>query len=104
MKNEDGLLACSRLCMQKKIPCIHKECRLWIEHKDEQKIITRMKKMRKNGMSFRSISDDLERGGIRMTHMTVSNILRDEEKNKLKTRRVKEKIKSSFHQALNGYL
>jgi len=73
-----------------------------IEHKDEQKIITRMKKMRKSGMSFRSISDDLERGGIRKTHMTVSNILRDEEKNKLKIRRVKDKIKSSFLEQVNS--
>ena len=67
-----------------------------VENKEEQKIITRMKKMRKSGTSFRNISKELERDGIRMTHMTVSNILRDEEKNKLKTRRVKEKIKSSF--------
>ena len=73
-----------------------------IEHKDEQKIITRMKKMRKSGMSFRSISDDLKRGGIRKTHMTVSNILRDEEKNKLKIRRVKDKIKSSFLEQVNS--
>ena len=38
--------------------------------------------MRKSGMSYRNISKDLERDGIRLTHMTISNILRDEEKNK----------------------
>ena len=72
-----------------------------IENKDEQKIITRMKKMRRDGLSYRRIQKILEDDEIKMTHMTVSNILRDEEKNKLKTRRVKEKIKSSFLEEVN---
>ncbi len=72
-----------------------------IENKDEQKIITRMKKMRRDGLSYRRMQKVLEGDEIKMTHMTVSNILRDEEKNKLKTRRVKEKIKSSFLEEVN---
>jgi|TARA_Y100000310_G_scaffold245686_1_gene250708 hypothetical protein len=58
MKNEDGLLACSRLCMQKKIPCMQKECRLWIEHKDEQNC-TLISIYRNGRMTLREIADRL---------------------------------------------
>tara|TARA_Y100000296_G_C5175862_1_gene260031 strand:- start:1636 stop:1899 length:264 start_codon:yes stop_codon:yes gene_type:complete len=35
MKNTDGLLMCSRLCVHKKRPCQERECRLWIDYKNE---------------------------------------------------------------------
>lgn len=34
-KKEDGLLECSRRCMQLKTGCPAKDCRHWIEHEDE---------------------------------------------------------------------
>ena len=35
MKNQDGLLQCSRLCIKKDICCENDECKLWINYKDE---------------------------------------------------------------------
>ena len=35
MKNTDGLLRCSRLCIQQKRPCQERDCRLWIDYKNE---------------------------------------------------------------------
>ena len=58
MRNEDGLLECSRVCMRRDISCIHKECRLWIDHKDEQNCT--LISIYKNGrMTLREIADRL---------------------------------------------
>jgi len=35
MSYNNGLLACSQLCMQADICCQHKECRLWIDHEED---------------------------------------------------------------------
>ena len=32
---KDGLRSCSRQCMQKQKPCTEKECRLFIDYKEE---------------------------------------------------------------------
>jgi DNA-directed RNA polymerase sigma subunit (sigma70/sigma32) len=32
---KDGLLKCSRHCMNENIECDNKECRLWIDYKEE---------------------------------------------------------------------
>jgi len=58
MKNQDGLLECSRTYMQRGIPCRHKECRLWIDHKDEQNCT--LISIYKNGrMTLRQIAERL---------------------------------------------
>ena len=31
----DGLLKCSRHCINEKVECDNKECRLWIDYKEE---------------------------------------------------------------------
>ena len=61
-----------------------------------------MRTMRKDGLSFRRISEVLRKDKVSVSHTGVSNILRDEEKNKLKTRRIKERIKNSFIQTINS--
>ena len=35
MKHKDGLLKCSRICMQDNVGCPNKECRLWSDYKKE---------------------------------------------------------------------
>ncbi len=73
-----------------------------VENINEQKIIKRMRTMRKDGLSYRRISEVLRKDKVSVSHTGVSNILRDEEKNKLKTRRIKERIKNSFIQTINS--
>ena len=35
MRKKDGLRQCSRKCIQLEVTCPNKECRLWIDYKDE---------------------------------------------------------------------
>jgi hypothetical protein len=48
-----------------------------------------------NGLSYRKISDELKKDGIKLSHVGISNILRDEEKKKLKQKRIQKRIKES---------
>ncbi len=64
-----------------------------LENPSEQKIIEKMKKMRKDGLSFRKISEVLKKDKVSLSHTGVSNILRDELKQKMKLKKVKETIK-----------
>ncbi len=73
----------------------HGEKRYLVENEEQQKIIKRMKVMRKDGMSYRKISEILEKEKIEISHQGISNILKDEETKKLKTRRVNERIKKT---------
>ena len=52
-----------------------------------------MKKLRKDGLSFRKISEVLKKDKVSLSHTGVSNILRDELKQKMKLKKVKETIK-----------
>ena len=36
MRYSDGLLECSRVCLKHKVNCSDKECKFWIDYKDEQ--------------------------------------------------------------------
>ena len=49
--------------------------------------------MKKNGLSFRKISEVLKKDKVSLSHTGVSNILRDDSKQKLKLKKVKETIK-----------
>jgi DNA invertase Pin-like site-specific DNA recombinase len=64
-----------------------------LENPSEQKIIEKMKKLRKDGLSFRKISEVLKKDKVSLSHTGVSNILRDELKQKMKLKKVKETIK-----------
>jgi hypothetical protein len=54
-----------------------------------------MKKLRNEGLSYRKISDELKKDAVVISHVGISNILRDEGKKKLKQKRIKERIKNS---------
>ncbi len=73
----------------------HGEKQYLVEDEEQQKIIKRMKILRKDGLSFRKISDVLKKEQIELSHQGISNILKDEERNKLKTRRVNERMKKT---------
>jgi putative DNA-invertase from lambdoid prophage Rac len=73
----------------------HGEKQYLIEDKGQQKVIKQMKKLRKEGLSYRKISDELKKDKIEISHVGISNILRDEEKKKLKQKRIKERIKKT---------
>ena len=72
-----------------------------LELEEEQQLITKMKKMKKDGMSYRKISDEInkdeymKKNDKSLSHMSISNILKDESKKKQKIKRVKDKIKKS---------
>jgi len=66
-----------------------------LENVEEQRIIERMKKLRKDGHSYRKISEFLKKDKVSLSHTGVSNILRDESKQKMKLKKVKETIKRS---------
>jgi DNA invertase Pin-like site-specific DNA recombinase len=74
----------------------HGDKQYLVEDKDQQKVIKKMKLLREeNGLSYRKISDALKIDGVFISHCGISNILRDEEKKKLKQKRIKERIKDS---------
>jgi putative DNA-invertase from lambdoid prophage Rac len=73
----------------------HGDKQYLVEDKDEQKVIKKMKKLKKEGLSYRKITDELKKDGVVISHVGISNILRDEEKKKLKQKRIKERIKES---------
>ena len=73
----------------------HGEKQYLVEDKDEQKVIKKMKKLRNKGLSYRKISDELKKDAVVISHVGISNILRDEGKKKLKQKRIKERIKNS---------
>ena len=72
-----------------------------LEAPEEQELIKKMNKMRKDGMSYRKISDEINKEQYMkeneksLSHQAISNILKDETKKKQKTKRVKDKIKQS---------
>ena len=58
MKHEDGLLGCSRHCLKHKIGCLEKECKFWIDYKDEQNCT--LISIYENGrMTLRQVADRL---------------------------------------------
>jgi DNA invertase Pin-like site-specific DNA recombinase len=74
----------------------HGEKQYVVENPKEQKVIKQMKKMKKDGLSLRRISEVLnEKEGVKISYQGISNILKDEEKKKLKTRRVNERIRKT---------
>ena len=72
-----------------------------LEQPEEQELIKKMKKMKKDGLSFRKISEAINKEQYMkeneksLSHQAISNILKDETKKKQKTKRVKDKIKQS---------
>jgi len=72
-----------------------------LEQREEQELIKKMKKMKKDGLSFRKISEAINKEPYMkeneksLSHQAISNILKDETKKKQKTKRVKDKIKQS---------
>ena len=72
-----------------------------LEQREEQELIKKMKKMKKDGLSFRKISEAINKEQYMkeneksLSHQAISNILKDETKKKQKTKRVKDKIKQS---------
>ena len=72
-----------------------------LEQPEEQELIKKMKKMKKDGLSFRKISEAInkepymKKNEKSLSHQAISNILKDETKKKQKTKRVKDKIKQS---------
>jgi putative DNA-invertase from lambdoid prophage Rac len=72
-----------------------------LEAPEEQELIKKMNKMRKDGMSYRKISDEInkeqymKKNEKSLSHQAISNILKDETKKKQKIKRVKDKIKKS---------
>ena len=72
-----------------------------LEQPEEQELIKKMKKMKKDGLSFRKISEAINKEPYMkeneksLSHQAISNILKDETKKKQKTKRVKDKIKQS---------
>jgi putative DNA-invertase from lambdoid prophage Rac len=73
----------------------HGDKQYLVEDKDQQKVITTMKKLKKEGLSYRKISDEIKKDGVVISHVGISNILRDEEKKKLKQKRIQKRIKDS---------
>ena len=73
----------------------HGDKQYLVEDKDQQKVIKKMKKLKKEGLSYRKISDDLKKDGVVISHVGISNILRDEEKKKQKQKRIQKRIKDS---------
>jgi putative DNA-invertase from lambdoid prophage Rac len=72
-----------------------------LELPQEQKLIGYMKKLKKDGMSLRKISEEVNKDKYMtesdksLSHQAISNILKDESKKKQKIKRVKDKIKQS---------
>jgi putative DNA-invertase from lambdoid prophage Rac len=67
-----------------------------VENKEQQKVIKKMKLLRnEHGLSYRKISDELKKDGVKLSHVGISNILRDEEKKKQKQKRIQKRIKDS---------
>ena len=73
----------------------HEDKQYLVEDKDQQKVIKKMSKLRKEGLSYRKISDELKKEGVKLSHVGISNILRDEEKKKQKQKRIQKRIKDS---------
>ena len=58
MKYKDGLLQCSRLCMEKEIACDIKSCKFWIDYKKENNCT--LVAVYENGrMTLREVADRL---------------------------------------------
>tara|TARA_Y100000593_G_C4260404_1_gene311879 strand:+ start:370 stop:1116 length:747 start_codon:yes stop_codon:yes gene_type:complete len=74
------------------------------EKPEEQKLIGYMKKLQKDGLSLRKISEAVNKDKYMkendksLSHQAISNILKDEMKKKQKIKRVKDKIKKSKKQ------
>ena len=73
----------------------HEDKQYLVEDKDQQKVIKKMKKLKKEGLSYRKISDEIKKDGVIISHVGISNILRDEEKKKQKQKRIQKRIKDS---------
>ena len=46
MKHKDGLSLCSRKCKELNTECPVKDCRLWIDYKNEQAIVRTHKNLK----------------------------------------------------------
>tara|TARA_Y100000310_G_scaffold318360_1_gene372302 strand:- start:78 stop:341 length:264 start_codon:yes stop_codon:yes gene_type:complete len=58
MKYKDGLLQCSRLCVEKEIACDIKSCKFWIDYKKENNCT--LVAVYENGrMTLREVADRL---------------------------------------------
>ena len=55
---KDGLLKCSRHCMDENIECENKECRLWIDYKKDSNCTLVAVKKQKT-MTLREVADRL---------------------------------------------
>ena len=64
-----------------------------LENVEQQRVIEKMKKLRKEGLAFRKIEEVMKKDKVSLSHTSIRYILQTEKTKKMKLQKVKETIK-----------